>query len=159
MKAIDSIVIHCTATKEGVDVRAADIDLWHRQRGWQMIGYNYVIDLDGKVEKGRPLTMNGAHCKGWNDHSIGVVYVGGLDKNGKPKDTRTKAQKMAMHRLVSELMEEHPGITQIIGHRDTSPDLNGNGEVEPAEWIKACPCFDVRSEFPVVVVTAGKDGK
>ena len=159
MKTIDSIVIHCTATKEGQSFRAADIDRWHRQRGWKMIGYNYVIGLDGKIEEGRPLTMNGAHCTGWNDHSIGIVYVGGLDKDGKPKDTRTFEQKIAMHLLVERLMEKYPTITQVIGHRDTSPDLNGNGKVDPHEWIKACPCFDVKLEFPIVVVTAGKDGK
>ena len=159
MKTIDSLVIHCTATKEGQSFRAADIDRWHRQRGWKMIGYNYVIGLDGKIEEGRPLTMNGAHCTGWNDHSIGIVYVGGLDKDGKPKDTRTFEQKIAMHLLVERLMEKYPTITQVIGHRDTSPDLNGNGKVDPHEWIKACPCFDVQLEFPIVVVTAGKDGK
>ena len=159
MKTIDSIVIHCTATKEGQNFRAADIDRWHRQRGWKMIGYNYVIGLDGKIEEGRPLTMTGAHAKGWNDHSIGIVYVGGLDKNGKSKDTRTLAQKKAMHLLVEQLMEKYPTIVDVLGHRDTSPDLNGNGKVDPHEWIKDCPCFDVRLEFPMVVVKAGKDGK
>lgn len=159
MKTIDSIVIHCTATKEGQNFRAADIDRWHRQRGWKMIGYNYVIGLDGKIEEGRPLTMNGAHCKGWNDHSIGIVYVGGLDRSGKSKDTRTLAQKKAMHLLVEQLMEKYPTIVDVLGHRDTSPDLNGNGKADPHEWIKDCPCFDVRLEFPIVVVKAGKDGK
>lgn len=159
MKTIDSIVIHCTATKEGQNFRAADIDRWHRQRGWKMIGYNYVIGLDGKIEEGRPLTMNGAHCKGWNDHSIGIVYVGGLDSSGKSKDTRTLAQKKAMHLLVEQLMEKYPTIVDVLGHRDTSPDLNGNGKVDPHEWIKDCPCFDVRLEFPIVIVKAGKDGK
>lgn len=159
MKTIDSIVIHCTATKEGQNFRAADIDRWHRQRGWKMIGYNYVIGLDGKIEDGRPLTMNGAHCKGWNDHSIGIVYVGGLDSSGKSKDTRTLAQKKAMHLLVEQLMEKYPTIVDVLGHRDTSPDLNGNGKVDPHEWIKDCPCFDVRLEFPIVLVKAGKDGK
>ena len=159
MKTIDSIVIHCTATKEGQNFRAADIDRWHKQRGWTMIGYNYVIGLDGRIEEGRPLTMNGAHCKGWNDHSIGIVYVGGLDRNGKSKDTRTFQQKLSMHLLVENLMEKYPTITQVIGHRDTSPDLNGDGKLDPHEWIKDCPCFDVKSEFPIVVVTAGKDGK
>lgn len=159
MKTIDSIIIHCTATKEGQNFRAADIDRWHRQRGWKMIGYNYVIGLDGKIEEGRPLTMNGAHCKGWNDHSIGIVYVGGLDRDGKAKDTRTLAQKKSMHLLVEHLMEKYPTIIQVLGHRDTSPDLNKDGKLDPHEWIKACPCFDVRSEFPIVVVTAGKDGK
>lgn len=159
MKTIDSIVIHCTATKEGQNFRAKDIDRWHKERGWKMIGYNYVIGLDGRIEEGRPLTMNGAHCKGWNDHSIGIVYVGGLDKNGKSKDTRTFQQKLSMHLLVENLMEKYPTITQVIGHRDTSPDLNGDGKLDPHEWIKDCPCFDVKSEFPIVVVTAGKDGK
>lgn len=159
MKTIDSIIIHCTATKEGQNFRAADIDRWHRQRGWKMIGYNYVIGLDGKIEEGRPLTMNGAHCKGWNDHSIGIVYVGGLDRDGNAKDTRTLAQKTSMHLLVEHLMEKYPTIIQVLGHRDTSPDLNKDGKLDPHEWIKACPCFDVRSEFPIVVVTAGKDGK
>lgn len=156
MKQIEAIIIHCTATREGQDVKASDIDKWHKERGWKMIGYNYVIDLDGTIENGRPLTMVGAHCKGWNDRSIGICYVGGLDKNGNPKDTRTPAQKEAMNRLVYDLLEAYPTITQIMGHRDTSPDLNGDGTITPNEWIKACPCFDVRSEFPILIVKPKK---
>lgn len=159
MKTIDSIIIHCTATREGQDVRASDVDKWHKERGWKMIGYHYIIDLDGTIEPGRPLTMTGAHCKGWNDHSIGICYVGGLDKNGKPKDTRTNAQKMAMSNLVYHLLDKYPEISQILGHRDTSPDLNGDGEISPNEWIKACPCFEVKNEFPLLVVTAKKENK
>ena len=89
MRKIDAIVIHCTATRAGQDVRAADIDKWHKERGFAGIGYNYVIDLDGTVEVGRPLTKDGAHCNtaglsglAYNKHSIGIVYVGGLDKHG-----------------------------------------------------------------------------
>ena len=90
MKAsdIDAVVIHCSATREGQGVRAADIDKWHKERGFAMIGYNYVIDLDGTVEVGRPLSRDGAHCstsgvsgKPYNKHSIGICYVGGLDKD------------------------------------------------------------------------------
>ena len=114
-----------------------------------MIGYNYVIDLGGMVEEGRPLTMNGAHCTGYNDHSIGICYVGGLDSLGNPMDTRTYEQKKAMHALVEKLMNEYPTITKVLGHRDTSPDLNGDGVITPDEWIKTCPCFDVRAEFPM----------
>jgi len=155
---IDAIVIHCSATPEGRDIKAADIDKMHRQRGFAMIGYNYVIDLDGTVEIGRPLTRNGAHCNTagtsgvpYNRHSIGICYIGGVDKNGKPKDTRTKAQKIAMHTLVDRLMDKYP-ITEILGHRDASPDLNKDGKITKDEWIKACPCFDVKSEFPLLVV-------
>ena len=154
MNNIDSIVIHCSATKAGVDLKAKDIDRMHKQRGFNRIGYHYVIDLDGTVETGRPLTMEGAHCntKGYsgvsyNRHSIGICYIGGLDKNGKPADTRTEAQKKALKNLVVELCGKYE-ICEVLGHRDTSPDLDGDGEVEPKEWIKACPCFDVHSEFP-----------
>ena len=159
---IDAIVIHCSATREGQDVRAADIDKWHKEKGWKMIGYNYVIDLDGTVETGRPLTMDGAHCntagvsgKPYNKHSIGICYVGGLDKYGNTKDTRTDAQKIALSKLVNKLILEYP-IIEVIGHRDASPDKNKDGKITQNEWIKCCPCFEVRSEFPIAIVTAKK---
>ena len=154
---IDAIVIHCSATREGMDVRASDIDKMHKERGFAMIGYNYVIDLDGTVEIGRPLSRDGAHCntaglsgKSYNKHSIGICYVGGLDRDGNPKDTRTVAQKVALEDLVYKLMEEYP-IVEVIGHRDASPDKNGNGKIEQNEWIKQCPCFNVRGEFPISI--------
>lgn len=162
MKKIDSIVIHCSATRAGQDVRAADIDKWHKERGFAMIGYNYVIDLDGKVEEGRPLTRDGAHCNtagtsglAYNKHSIGICYVGGLDRNGNAADTRTPQQKLSLANLVYKLMGKYP-ITDVLGHRDASPDKNGDGKVTPNEWIKKCPCFDVRAEFPMAVCTAKK---
>lgn len=153
MNKIDSIIIHCSATRAGQNLRVKDIDCMHRQRGFAQIGYNFVIDLDGTVENGRPLSIDGAHCntKGfsgvsYNKHSIGICYIGGLDANGHPADTRTEAQKNSLRDLVAKLCKEYD-IIELLGHRDTFPDLNGNGEVEPAEYIKACPCFDVRSEF------------
>lgn len=159
---IDAIVIHCTASKAGQDIRAADIDKQHQERGFAMIGYNYVIDLDGTVEIGRPLTRYGAHCNtpglsgmSYNKHSIGIVYVGGLDENGNPADTRTPEQKMALANLVYRLIDEYP-IIEVIGHRDASPDKNKNGIIEQNEWIKQCPCFSVRDEFPMAVCVAKK---
>ena len=157
---IDAIVIHCTASRAGQDLRAADIDKMHQERGFAMIGYNFVVDLDGTVEDGRPLTRDGAHCntaglsgKSYNKHSIGIVYVGGLDENGEPADTRTPEQKQALANLVYRLMDEYP-IVEVIGHRDASPDKNGNGKIERNEWIKQCPCFSVRDEFPMAICTA-----
>lgn len=159
---IDSLVIHCSATRAGQDVRAADIDKWHKERGFSRIGYNYVIDLDGTIETGRPLTMAGAHCntaglsgRAYNRHSIGICYVGGLDKDGNPADTRTDAQKLALHKLVQELILKYP-IMEVIGHRDASPDKNGDGKITRNEWIKQCPCFSVRDEFPMAICTAKK---
>ena len=123
-----------------------------------MIGYNYVIDLDGTVEVGRPLTRDGAHCNtagvsglSYNKHSIGICYVGGLDRYGRPADTRTSAQKRALANLVYNLICDYP-IVEVIGHRDASPDTNKDGKITPNEWIKQCPCFDVRSEFPIATI-------
>ena len=69
----------------------------------------------------------------------------GPDCNGRPKDTRTEWQKHSMRVLVRVLLKEYPR-SRVCGHRDLSPDLNGNGEIEPEEWIKACPCFEVKEE-------------
>lgn len=159
---IDAIVVHCSATPEGMDIRAKDIDRMHKERGFTMIGYNYVIDLDGTVEVGRPLTMNGAHCntkglsgKSYNLHSIGICYIGGVDKDGKAKDTRTPEQKLSLANLVFKLCDEYP-IVEVIGHRDASPDKDGNGKITTNEWIKQCPCFSVRAEFPMALCIAKK---
>ena len=128
---IKRIIIHCSATKEGADFNAADIDRWHKKRGWSGIGYHYVIKLDGTIEKGRSINRWGAHTKGYNKYSYGVCYIGGLDKNGKPKDTRTDAQKESLRKLMSELKSIHKDA-EISGHNEFSS--------------KACPCFNVKGE-------------
>ena len=143
MRNIDSIIVHCSATKAGQDFTAADIDCWHRERGFNGIGYHYVVRLDGKLEKGRDVSLAGAHCKGWNERSVGICYIGGLDANGRPADTRTNAQKRVLYQIIMDLQREY-NILQVLGHRDTSPDLNGDGVIEPYEYVKVCPCFDVK---------------
>ena len=143
----DTIIIHCSATRAGQDFTATDIDRWHRQRGFRSIGYHFVIRLDGTIEPGRDVALDGAHCTGWNHRSIGICYIGGLDRNGRPADTRTEAQREALVRLVEDLRLVFPSLKQVIGHRDISPDLNGDGIISPDEYIKSCPCFDVKAEF------------
>ena len=99
MRNIDKIIVHCSATPEGKTYRAADIDAWHRKRGFKMIGYHYVVLLDGSMECGRPESMVGAHCTGHNARSIGVCYIGGLKADGKTSaDTRTKGSKRSLTR-------------------------------------------------------------
>ena len=132
MRTINEIIIHCSATKEGQSFTVADIDRWHRARGFARIGYHYVIYLDGSVHEGRPLSQTGAHCKGHNAHSIGVCYIGGLDAARRPHDTRTPEQRQALLRLLETLKQQFPNAT-IHGHSEFS--------------AKTCPCFDVVQEF------------
>lgn len=99
------------------------------------------IRKDGSIKSLRPVDKSGAHARGYNAHSIGVCYEGGLDANGHSCDTRTAFQKHSLRVMVMLLLKEYPG-SRVVGHRDLSPDLNHNGEIEPEEWIKECPCFD-----------------
>lgn len=145
-RTITDIVIHCTATRAWQDFSADDIRRMHKAQGWADIGYHYVVRLDGTIEPGRDVDKIGAHVSGHNANSIGVVYVGGLDNQGKPKDTRTENQKHALLNLLLDLRQLYPNA-KISGHRDFSPDKNGNGIVESHEYIKQCPCFDAKTEY------------
>ena len=137
MRKITEIILHCSATAEGLDFSVRDIRAWHKAQGWADVGYHYVVRLDGTVQEGRPLEQAGAHCKGHNDRSIGICYIGGLAADGRtPKDTRTTAQRAAIRALVTRLQRQYPSAT-VHGHNEFA--------------AKACPCFDVRAEF-------GKEG-
>ena len=143
MRKINRIIIHCSATKERQDFDVEDIRRWHLANGWTDVGYHYVIKLNGEIQEGRPIEKTGAHTKDFNKDSIGICYIGGCDKNGNPKDTRTKEQKKALYSLVKELMARY-GVSEVKGHRDYSPDKNHDGKITQNEWIKACPSFDVQ---------------
>lgn len=133
MRKINEIIVHCSATAEERDYTVGDIDRWHKSRGWQCIGYHYVIYRDGSVHTGRPVAQIGAHCAGHNANSIGVCYIGGCAADGKtPKDTRTPQQREALRRLVADLQKQYPGAT-VHGHREFA--------------AKACPSFDVKTEL------------
>lgn len=150
---ITDIVIHCSASPNGVSLArdghgaAETIDEWHRLRGfrraaWRLrlhpghghIGYHRVIDVDGKRESGRDLDEVGAHVLGHNATSIGICLVG--------TDRYTLAQWRELGSLVDELLALWPRA-RVCGHRDFSPDRNGDGRITRNEWIKVCPGFDV----------------
>lgn len=134
MRKITKIIVHCSATPEGKDVKTETIRNWHvKDNHWKDIGYHYVIELDGSIHKGRDENAIGAHCSGQNSNSIGICYVGGVAKDGRtPKDTRTDAQKQSLLRLLKELKIKYPNAT-IHGHREFA--------------AKACPCFDAKHEY------------
>lgn len=106
-RKINDIILHCSATQEGKSFTVEDIRKWHKAQGWSDIGYHYLIYLDGSIHKGRDESISGAHCENHNSNSIGVCYIGGVDKNGKPKDTRNKEQKQAQHKLIQELLDKY----------------------------------------------------
>lgn len=133
MRYITEILIHCSATPEGRDYTVDDIRKWHRQRGFNDIGYHYIIYRDGTILQGRDEEFVGAHCKGHNSRSIGICYIGGMTAdNHSPKDTRTDEQKASLLSLLGRLKAKYTGAV-IRGHRDFAN--------------KACPCFDATDEY------------
>lgn len=135
-KATWQIVVHCSATPEGRDIGAKEIDQWHRDKGYRAIGYHYVIRLDGTIEDARPQNTIGAHAQGYNSTSVGICLVGGTDANdiNKAEDTFTAQQKSSLYILLNKLMKEYPQAA-LYGHRDL-PGVK-----------KACPSFSVREWY------------
>lgn len=131
MRIIKEIIVHCSGTEDCQNIGVDEIRDYHqRVKGWRDCGYHYIVRLDGTVESGRYISQPGAHCIGHNAHSIGVCYIGGIH-NGKPRDTRTQAQKQALLKLIYKLVKMYH--CPVYGHRDFSK--------------KDCPCFDAKKEY------------
>lgn len=131
LKYIDLVIVHCSATRPGQDIGVKDIRRWHKARGWDDVGYHYVITRDGLVENGRHLKVVGAHCRGKNRRSVGICLIGGINERGKPDANFTMTQYLALRALLVELEGTLPTKLKVAGHREFSS--------------KACPSFDVHS--------------
>ena len=146
MREINLIVVHCSATRADRDFTENDLEVCHRHRGFNGAGYHFYIRTNGDIKNTRPLEKPGAHALGYNAHSIGICYEGGLDVRYRPADTRTEWQKHSLRVLIRTLLMDYPGC-RVCGHRDLSPDRNGDGRISPEEWVKECPCFEVTSKL------------
>ena len=137
MREINEVIIHCSATEpswmEGHTPmeKTAEIKRWHvAERGWQDIGYHYVIDRNGVVTKGRDDKIAGAHVKGHNANSIGICLIGGKnsDRFQDIKENFTLAQERSLISLITDMRLRYPDIV-VSGHNQYSS--------------KACPGFQV----------------
>lgn len=144
MRKIERLFVHCTAGSQRQTL--ADLQGEFRRKRWRNPGYHYVIFPDGTVHQlaDDGIVANGVY--GYNRTGLHVAYVGGIDAQGRAVDNRTASQKEALLRVLRMLRRRYPAAV-ILGHRDISPDRNGNDRVDPWERIKECPCFDARSEY------------
>lgn len=140
------IAIHCAATFPSMHVDAARIKKWHLERGFNDIGYHFIIARDGTIELGRPISVTGAHVAGYNSTSIGICWIGGVrDENHKEaEDNRTDEQKSTLKQLINELLAEYPKAI-VQGHRDFP------------KVYKACPSFDVKEWCEEVGIKHNQD--
>jgi hypothetical protein len=119
------IVIHHSASPSG---NAAKFDKEHREKGWDELGYHFVIGNgtdsgNGQVEVGPrwPKQKWGAHAKTpdnrYNDFGIGICLVGNFDI-----ERPTPQQLQSLAKLTAYLMKTyHIPVSNVIGHRDTKP--------------------------------------
>ena len=136
-REIKLLVIHCSATRCNVSFTVEQLRQCHLQRGFKDIGYHFYITRNGELHHCRPVSEPGAHVRGFNRHSIGICYEGGLDEEGRPADTRTQAQRFALLDLLTILKHQYPDA-QILGHYQLSASIH-----------KACL---EKSEYAVTVV-------
>jgi N-acetylmuramoyl-L-alanine amidase len=139
MRKIDSIVVHCSATRpewmasEGINAQLKEIDVWHRDRGFDMIGYSYLVSRNGEVVQGRPLEKTPAAQKGHNTGSIAICLIGGFGSDADDLATEhyTPVQLARAYSLIRELQEQfNVKNDNVIGHNRLS--------------TKACPGFRVQ---------------
>lgn len=136
--------MHCTASSQAWGV--GELSAEFKRKGWKNPGYHYVVTSDGRIHQMLDDSKVSNGVKGYNSTSVNVAYVGGIDAKGKAVDNRTAAQKKALVDLLKILRKRYPKA-KILGHRDISPDQNGNGRVDQWERIKECPCFDAITEY------------
>ena len=144
MRKIERIFVHCTASHQTASVN--DIKNEFKRKGWKNPGYHYIVDPGGAIHQLLDDEKVSNGVRGYNQTSINVAYIGGIDAEGKAMDNRTGPQKKALAKLLRLLRSRYPDAV-ILGHRDISPDTNGNGTVDPWERIKECPCFDAKTEY------------
>lgn len=141
------ITIHCSATRPKHNFSVVQLrDLHVNKNGWSDIGYHFYITTDGRLHPCRSLERNGAHVKGHNGDNIGVCLEGGLNNDsGKPSDTYTNGQMVALKDIVGYLQSSFAiSDENVKGHRDWYGDSNGDGVIDSRDWLKECPCFDVK---------------
>ena len=139
MRTIKYIVVHCTA---GADTQTVEgLKAEFRRKGWQNPGYHYVVDRAGHIVQllDEGSVANGA--AGYNQTGIHIAWMGGRDA-----DNRTACQRIMLKTIVKRMARKYPKA-KVCGHRDLSPDKNGDGKITPGEWVKACPRFNVGQEF------------
>lgn len=136
-KKVKYIIVHCSDSRVDAGITAVDIKRWHVARGFETIGYHYVINPDGSIAFCRSTQFVGAHAVGFNHSSIGVCYIGGRDSQNLLADTRTYAQKVSLLYTFLLIFHEFPHIEGILGHNDVS--------------VKFCPCFNAKEEYKDVL--------
>lgn len=131
MREIKHIVLHCTATRQSATVKSIT-NYWENILGWKNPGYHFLIEKDGKIHNLQPIEYIAYGVGGYNQNSIHISYIGGVDDDGKAFDNRTPKQILSQLKLIIEMKERFPDA-EILGHRDF-PNVN-----------KECPSFNVEN--------------
>ena len=142
MRTITLIVLHCSGTKTTQRYNFQQCKDDHLKRGYVDIGYHYLLRATARY-------MRDDRCgkRGRTARAITKTASASATRVASMRwDTRTKAQRQSMRALLERLVAQFPSAI-ILGHRDLSPDLDGDGHISPDEWTKQCPCFDALWDY------------
>lgn len=123
MNGVNRITIHHDGTNSSglrgqaaVARRIESIRAYHRSRGndWVDIGYHYIIDPEGRVWEGRPISIEGAHVKTTNEHNLGIMLLGNFDQH-RP----TSSQTATLNGFVREqMMRYRVSTNRLYTHQE-----------------------------------------
>lgn len=136
MRDIFFIAVHCSATPQTTTVESIN-SYWKRVLGWRAPGYHFIIKANGEVVQLLPIEQISNGVAGYNKNTINICYIGGVDKNNKPIDNRTKEQKASLLKVIKEMKSLFP--TAIVKGHYQFPNVK-----------KACPSFDAFSEYKLL---------
>lgn len=148
MRNIKRIFVHCTAGPQNQSIETIK-KYWKNSLGWKNPGYHYIIKADGEIVQLLDESKVSNGVANYNNTSINVCYIGGVDKHGRPVDNRTDAQKASLIRILTELKSRYPNA-EILGHRE----IWGQ---DPSKWKKMCPCFSAKEEYKNIGVVEPKE--
>lgn len=134
MHKIKYIVIHCTETKSTTSAESI-IKSWKKEPGKKNLSYDYLIDNRGGIYPLQIRETIADDVPGYLKESVHVAYIGGIDSNNKPKDTRSVRQQLGMFFLIFFLKHEYPKAI-IQGYRDFPNVRTTSPSFDAKEWYK-----------------------
>ena len=123
-REVSKVFLHCSASDNPKHDNAATMNAWHKERGFNEIGYHFFIRKDGTIERGRDIEKVPAAQQGHNTGSIAICL------HGLKKELFTSAQFSALKSLCQEINFEYHGEVTFHGHKEVA--------------AKDCPVFDYK---------------
>ncbi|MGL6208552.1 MAG: hypothetical protein ACRC14_01835 [Paracoccaceae bacterium] len=136
---VNEVVLHCAAIKTGQfngmtgEQGRAEIDGWHKARGFKGFGYHGLFMPDGRFTPGRDFTTQGAHVVERNRGTLGFLMIESREITtiGRFGDWFTEHQRQAVRAKIAAIRD----IKWVTGHNDYAAKLCPGFKVQARDWL------------------------